>query len=363
MELKKFRTWLVKYICYCGLDKDDYNSIKKEAYRCNFRLWKGLHAVILVLSLFMLVAVSIMGTGAENLVAYIILVAYGLTVTILFWFVLKEDSLGAQLLIYLTMNGMFISGLAMSMNNPQHMAVTFIVMLVLMSMFMIDKPYFMMIEIIGAAAVHLLHAYAYKSMEIARMDLYNSIVFGILGCYINVFYNSLRVRELLLQKKLIDISNTDALTGLKNKSAIMSEMGALISKHNGVMLMLDIDAFKSINDRYGHDVGDMVLKEVGTRFKQCFPEGSVMGRFGGDEFTVYMPGGNAKTAVKCAEKLRSLVSSQVHTPDYNDVICMCAGIAECAPDERNFDTLFKKADIAMYNAKNSGADKCCVYGA
>ena len=120
--------------------------------------------------------------------------------------------------------------------------------------------------------------------------------------------------------------------------------------------LIDIDHFKSINDRFGHDVGDHVLRAFAQRFKAGLRDGDVFGRMGGEEFLVLLPA----TPASLAEHVIARVRQASRPPtDPQLVRTFSAGIAEAGPAE-TLDAVIKRADIALYEAKAAGRNRTVV---
>ncbi|MEG0734101.1 GGDEF domain-containing protein, partial [Anaerorhabdus sp.] len=120
------------------------------------------------------------------------------------------------------------------------------------------------------------------------------------------------------------------------------------------LLMLDIDDFKDVNDRYGHAEGDRVLGEVAIELKERFRSRDIVGRVGGDEFTILMTDIPSKdVAIKKAEELCSAIRNRRFT---KCEITVSIGIA-FANDEKSFNEIYNEADEALYQAKNNGKNQ------
>ena len=130
-------------------------------------------------------------------------------------------------------------------------------------------------------------------------------------------------------------------------------------------LMIDIDNFKTVNDTYGHIVGDEVLRGIGLLFTDegIFRKEDVCGRFGGEEFVVILPATNAQHAMIPAEKLREAINAKKFKPQEGEpfVVTVSIGVAELEETEESIDELINKADIALYEAKQTGKNKTVVY--
>ena len=352
------------YYFYCGIEKDEYNAVKKDAYISNFEVWKILHflmAAVFCLLYFASLQYSMMET---NRWFYLIGFLYSVSAITCF-FILKKDSIFAQFLIYISMSFLFLFACFINLNKPEHNATTFIVLLVLAPMFMIDKPYFMTIELSVACAVFLIWMHEIKPIDVWRIDLVNAVTFTIIGCFLNVIANSLRIREFVLTRRIRIQRDTDEMTGLRNKGSLTREINEFLEDNatdKGLLFVLDVDRFKSINDIYGHDVGDDVIIQLGGLLGRRFSNHEIVGRFGGDEFFVFIKNTNdLDSARKTAEDLVEEVSKSVLLPNNEKGVSISIGIAAYNGHENNYSELFKKADIAMYKAKADPKNRFYIY--
>lgn len=161
------------------------------------------------------------------------------------------------------------------------------------------------------------------------------------------------------------LSTVDPLTQLYNRFGIdqiiasLSGKGYLSASDNPKysLLVADIDYFKRINDQYGHDTGDQVLQHVAKIIQENMRAGDFVGRWGGEEFVMIMPGANGKSAMAMAELIREAVASNRF--ELNEEVRLSAsfGVSERLPDE-DFATCFKRADNALYKAKQQGRNRC-----
>ena len=153
---------------------------------------------------------------------------------------------------------------------------------------------------------------------------------------------------------LTERATTDALTGLANReaftTALESALGDPAVGHVSV-LFVDMDAFKEINDRLGHQAGDQVLREVATRLRRASRPGDVCGRLGGDEFAVLLPGADVKAAAVVAQRVAAAVRAPLRRA--GDVVVPLSASVGCATAATGTDheALLRQADAAMYEAK------------
>ncbi len=352
------------YFFYCGIEKDEYNAIKKDAYVSNFEVWKILHFLMAVLFGVLLACSLHYELLKENTLIYAPMFVYSLIAIVLF-FILKKDSIIAQFLIYLSMSVLFLFGCVLSMNRPGIPAVSFIAFLLIMPMIMIDKPFFMAIELSAASAIFLIWSYSVKSYDVWIIDFANVIPFTVVGIFLNVIANSLRIREFILTRKINIQKDTDDLTGLNNKGALTSEINQFLadkSTDKGLLFMMDIDRFKSINDTYGHDVGDDVIRQLGSFLDKMFTDDEIVGRFGGDEFIAFVKNTDDPDAAgRIACDIVKGVAENVVPADGAAKTSLSIGIAMYHGLEKNYSEIFKKADIALYEAKADQENRYHIY--
>ncbi len=151
---------------------------------------------------------------------------------------------------------------------------------------------------------------------------------------------------------------TDPLTGLLNRRALFGNIGsAPLDRFTGV-LVFDLDHFKTINDRFGHSVGDEVLRRFSLVMLQSLRNNDLAARLGGEEFAAILPRSTTDRAHQIAERIRKGFAELVVETDAGDLQCtVSVGIAFPAGEDRNFEQVLSDADKALYRAKNSGRNR------
>ena len=351
----KFLRKLRNYFCYCGIEKEEYQSLKKSAYISNFEVWRVLHFLMIAAFGTAFVISLIDPFMRMNAIFYGIWFGYSIAATVMF-FVLKKDSIAAQLLIYLSISMLLLFGAFVSSNKRDIPSISFIAFLLITPIFMIDKPYFMSIELLVASAIFLFWMYFEKDFAIWRIDVINTVSYMLIGILIHIISNSLRIKEFVLIKKINIQKDIDDLTGLKNKASLTREINSFIEKDisfkQGIFIVLDIDGFKEFNDTYGHDVGDEILAKLGDFLKSKFGNDEIVGRFGGDEFIIFIKNNaDVKYATLVAQELSSSVGDYIELPNKKERLSISMGIAIYRGEEKNYSEIFKKADIALYKTK------------
>jgi diguanylate cyclase (GGDEF)-like protein len=167
----------------------------------------------------------------------------------------------------------------------------------------------------------------------------------------------------ILQQELRLLARIDPLTGVSNRLAI-DEATTMMLAHSAryrqslAVLMLDADHFKSVNDRFGHNGGDKVLRSRVFSIRATLRDSDLIGRVGGEEFVVLSPGADMASAMLLAERVRSTVE---HTPLVIDgqslTLTVSVGVAVAALNESDGTVLLQRADAALYEAKRAGRNR------
>ncbi|WP_346294850.1 GGDEF domain-containing protein [Rhodopseudomonas sp. P1] len=150
----------------------------------------------------------------------------------------------------------------------------------------------------------------------------------------------------------------DHLTGLLNRRGFEAEIAAPMRRapEGASLILCDVDHFKSINDTFGHDVGDVVLQEIGTILRRTARKGDLVGRWGGEEFAVFLPDASLSDAAECAERLRqTIANSRIPGLDTRPVTASF-GVATIR-EAGDWAALYKLADSRLYLAKAAGRDR------
>lgn len=167
-----------------------------------------------------------------------------------------------------------------------------------------------------------------------------------------------------MEKELIVLSETDALTGINNRGSGESKIDAnLMERKMGMFCILDADNFKAINDSYGHSVGDKALVAIADCMKAAFRDNDVIMRLGGDEFAVYAVGIDSRKKAETVIKRFFERIEDVDIPElknYNLTVSLGAVFADKNTDYA-FDDIYKKADSVMYECKNSDGNTFMFY--
>ncbi|MFI3905093.1 GGDEF domain-containing protein [Ochrobactrum sp. S1502_03] len=183
--------------------------------------------------------------------------------------------------------------------------------------------------------------------------------------YIFYHYSKLQDAYAQLEKAHTELqarSRVDHMTGLLNREALLDAMKISRSRiENGTLLVIDADHFKAINDTFGHSVGDRALKLIAFALQNVTRKGDLVGRIGGEEFCVFLPGATGETGMRVAQRIRSEVeNTPFHATEYQIYpLTISIGVASAPKNESNSQVL-SRADRCLYMAKQRGRN-CVVF--
>jgi diguanylate cyclase (GGDEF)-like protein len=159
-----------------------------------------------------------------------------------------------------------------------------------------------------------------------------------------------------LAQQLAHRATHDALTGVFNRSAVIERASKVLRTSHAVMIVLDIDEFKRVNDDFGHPTGDAVILGVVECLRRIVGDKGLIGRVGGEEFTVILPGCDTASAHSLADGMRNAIGSYVFAAPVDRRITASFGVS-ANPRGTDFGTAYGLADAALYRAKRSGRNR------
>ncbi len=179
----------------------------------------------------------------------------------------------------------------------------------------------------------------------------------------------LGIKRALLYKRVQEIAITDSLTGIFTRRYYLERFSGELERskkfaYQFSFLMIDIDNFKGYNDRFGHLVGDKILRELAMALKENIRQIDLIGRYGGEEFSIILTETSKQEAAFVAERIRETVETRsIRAYDEDLKVTISIGISSYPSDAKAAEQLIEKADEALYRAKLAGKNKICVYEA
>ncbi|MFB6345302.1 MAG: diguanylate cyclase [bacterium] len=173
------------------------------------------------------------------------------------------------------------------------------------------------------------------------------------------------ITDLIEMEQALEIkANYDELTGLFNRGTLLNAIQDLFkqSRSQGTLILIDLDHFKDINDEFGHVTGDRVLETVGTIIDEETREEDLIGRYGGEEFGIYLKQSSLQEGTELAERIRTQLEQTNHTAESGESFTVTGsfGITLTDPENDDLEVLLKRADEALYEAKSEGRNQIKV---
>jgi two-component system, cell cycle response regulator len=253
-----------------------------------------------------------------------------------------------------------------------------------------ELPVIVMLALFGVVAIGLLFAVMFLgglgtveftgTMQNLSYSVYASLTFLASGLIIGVIYvlptirNQMRKEDSLqtltesLSARSVTLEHealTDGLTGMHNRRYFDDAMAEYLDQFRKIdkpigLMILDLDHFKKVNDTYGHDVGDEVLRQIARCLQEFTRYHDVVARLGGEEFAVVAPNMSRESLFKLADRIRHAISSlNIKSGNVTLRVTMSIGLAIWDHKE-TAEELYKRADMQLYQAKRTGRNRVCA---
>ena len=196
--------------------------------------------------------------------------------------------------------------------------------------------------------------------ELIRVQLTCGAVLALLS--VLAWYRERFTMERGQRLSLEHLANTDPLTQLPNRRALYPEVERMLEEvragGTGCLILLDVDHFKRVNDTFGHNVGDEVLVRMAALMRAQLRDDDTVGRWGGEEFLITLPGLEAEVGGQVAERLRQRLAEQ--GPTHGPAVTASFGVTVCTADD-DLQSCTARADRALYEAKTSGRNRVVTF--
>lgn len=369
---------------YYGFDRQTYESVsglRKETNRLNVQTLSAIFLLVMAVAT-VLSFLDIIPYAQRSMYLLFLIVIAAFTVLLL---IFRKYTLRlSTLLLYIEI--VILMGFSISSSNSESflVATVFPVFVVLVSVAFIDRMIPFSLVIAFYWFMFVFSSYRHKPPSIARYDLIYSTIFSLVALFFHYRFQKNRINQflayhknLLIQRDLEIRSSFDALSTLLMRGRFFSMADTVLSRKKSedyiAVCVLDLDSFKQINDKLGHQMGDKAIQTAATTIwdtlgidihedQWSFCERAVLenmsfaGRLGGDEFIILLrePGG-----WEAAEKhLRSILDN-LNAVELGELhgIHASFGVTEVQPEDTDIDAIYTRADEALYDAKNSGKNQ------
>jgi diguanylate cyclase (GGDEF)-like protein len=220
-----------------------------------------------------------------------------------------------------------------------------------------------------ASIIIILTVNFFIELQLSQVAINSGILGLVIGSFLSYTYtNKITNYENSLKQQNTSLSvlaSTDYLTGIMNKRMFndISEHYFQTAQKNHfhlTLVLLDLDHFKKVNDTYGHQAGDQLLKRFVKKLERILNKSDIFARIGGEEFAILLSQINSDDAYILAEKIRKEIENDFITYEGQDIfVTTSIGISENKETDTEFKNIFSRADIALYQAKNEGRNRTC----
>ena len=375
---------------YYGYDKRRYEDCIELIHDTNYKHIIILNTWFLALTVVFMVfsRLNQFGVNKRNFRLYFICTLVSLAFEIVL-FVFKDFvTKNAQLFTHINILTLMLFSIFSSIAQPYLAATMYLVLVVLVAVTYIDTMISMTIMLILYSSAFLYTSFEKKPVSIAQLDVYNITVFLILALVLHYTFQRAKMQEFYTLQRNIEIqhdleirSSFDTLTELLNRARFFAIAGEIIREYRDVdeyiaVVLLDLDSFKQINDKLGHQMGDKAIQVTGRIIadtlkidmleKWSFTERAVKekisfaGRLGGDEFICFIRG---KDSVEEISSLLSEVLTKLNAVKIGELngIHASFGVTRVEIDDGDIDSAYNRADDALYQSKRAGKNQITVF--
>ena len=341
-----------------GLSDEAFEKVNPIIKQTNYSTWKiiaplgTIYSAAVFLSTFSFHSVS-----PNAAIAFITMLIFGVATGSFAFKLNVESRLLMPLIMTLNAAILLFSIIIGVINSPEYLAVTFMVMLVALPLITVERPYIMEIILSAACIIFAVTCVHSKTGDTLEIELYNLVCFWAIASFLNVRMTSYRIKSFLWQHTIVEDSNTDALTHVKN-SAAYSRFKVELEKriHNKTaepfaIVLCDVNQLKNVNDSEGHEKGDRYLQKNCQKMCRIFAHSPVY-RIGGDEFLIYLAGTDYENRSELLKKAESASFENPYGTLMYDRVNFAAGMAVYAiANDSSYVDVFKRADENMYEHK------------
>lgn len=336
------RLW--KMFLYAGVEKEEYAQLLPNIRKENRVLLKVFSQLAAVMFLLLFIASMISrGFATDNSTTYMLSAIEMLVILFCTHFILPKYPALVLPLVYVFEIMLYVFGIHISMLHAEKPAVSAVAFLLVSPLLFYDRPVRLSALIAAVAAVFCGIAVRFKAPEVAETDVWNTITFAIVAIATTVFMMSIKIRALAQSNRIEYLSQTDLLTGVKNRNHYENRLPEYprLCASNLICVYADVNGLHEMNNRDGHRAGDTMLRDVAEAMQRCFGQEHIY-RVGGDEFVAFRVDGQPEALAVEIERLRRTLAQKGYHVSFG------MAVREKAQGELKMIELVKEAEIQMF---------------
>ena len=332
---------------YAGAEKKEYNSLSVNIRKENLVLL-SLFSRLAGIMFFLLFIGSMLSNGftTVNSSTYLTCGFIMLAIMLCVRFIVPKYPPLVTVLVYVFEIVLYVFSIRISMLHAEKQAVSAIAFLLVSPLLFYDRPVRLTALIVMDVTAFCVIVLRVKQPEIAETDVWNMVTFGFVAVVTTLFIMSIKIRALAQTKQIEYMSQTDLLTGLKNRNHFENQLMKYpeMCKWNLICVYGDVNGLHEVNNRQGHPAGDRMLREVATVMQAYFGQEHTY-RIGGDEFAAFRMDTPPEDVSAEIERMRQELTGKGYYVSFG------LAVHEKGQDSFDMHKLVKKAEDAMFSAK------------
>ena len=332
---------------YAGVEKEEYNMLLPKIRKENHILLNVFSQLGAVMFFLLLIASMLTdGFAADNSTTYL---CCGIEMLMILFFthifLPKHPSL-VMLLVYVFEITLYIFSIHISILHAEKPAVSAIAFLLVSPLLFYDRPVRLSVLIAAVVVIFCWIVVHFKTPDAAESDVWNMITFGVVAVVTTVFMMSIKIRALAQSRQIEYLSQTDLLTGVKNRNYYEHQLQKYpeMCTSNLICVYADVNGLHEMNNRDGHHAGDKMLREVAEAMQQCFGQEHTY-RIGGDEFVAFRIDGQPENLLSEIDKMKQALDKNGYHVSFG------IAVHEKPQGKLNMDEIVSEAEINMFSAK------------
>ena len=341
--LKKFR----KLFLYAGVEKEEYHSLKQNILNENLTLLKVFSRIGVIMFFLLLIASQVYnGVANINSYTYLICTVVMLLIMICVKYIAPKHPALENVLVYLFEIVLYVFSIRISLLHAEKPAVSAVAFLLVTPLLFHDRPVRISALIATDVAVFCVLVLHFKQKDVMETDVWNMVTFGLVAVITSIFIMSIKIRALIQRKQIEYLSQTDLLTGLKNRNHYERQLQNYTNMFSSdlVYVYADVNGLHELNNSQGHSAGDKMLQEVASIIQEYFGTENTY-RIGGDEFAAFVIDDEPGKVFADIEQIKQTLSGKGHYVSF--------GTSARNKDQKPIDIqeMIREAETSMYSAK------------
>lgn len=342
-----YRQILRKLFLYAGVEKEEYNALSGAIRKENMALL-SVFSQLAGIMFFLLYITSMItqGFATVNSSTYLICGFVMLAIMLCVRFIVPKHPALVTALVYVFEIVLYVFSIRISMLHADKAAVSAVAFLLVSPLLFYDRPVRLSALLAADVAAFCVIVLCVKQPEVAETDVWNMVTFGVVAVATTVFIMSVKIRAMAQSRQIEYMSQTDLLTGLKNRNYYENRLQKYpeMCRENLICVYGDVNGLHEVNNRQGHSAGDRMLREVAAAMQACFGSEDTC-RIGGDEFAAFRMDAQPETVSAEVERMRQELAGKGYH------VAFGMAVRDKSQGPIDMQAFLKEAESAMFSAK------------